>query len=128
MALSISTITLTTTARDALRDALLAAIDAGTGAVLELRDNATPGAGTLLCSIPLDTTASFTASSPGLLTCDVSPIPSDTSADATGVPLSWQLKTQTGGTVIAQGAIAGGDTINSGQPVNLTSFTITISA
>jgi hypothetical protein len=127
MALSLSTIILTSSTRNSLATSLLALIDAGTGAVLELRDNATPGAGTLLASIPLDTTASFTVSG-AVLTADVSPVPSDTSADASGVPLSWQLKTQTGGTVIAEGAVSGGDTINSGQPVNLTSFTITIGA
>lgn len=127
MALSISTVVFPTVTRDSLRDKLLADIDAGTGPVLELFDNATPGSGTMLARIPLDTTASFTTSSPGLLTCDVSPVPTVNGA-ATGVPLSYQLKTQTGGTVVAQGAISGGDTINSGQPVNLTSWTITISA
>jgi hypothetical protein len=63
-----------------------------------------------------------------VLTPQVTPPPSYTCAHASGVPLSWQLKTQTGGTVIAEGAVSGGDTINSGQPVNLTSFTITIGA
>lgn len=127
MALTISTIILTTAERDSLRDKLALDIDAGTGAILELRDNATPGSGTLLVTIPLDTTLAFASSSPGLLTCDVSPVPTANGV-ATGVPLSWQLKTQAAGTVVAQGAIAGGDTINSGSPVNLTSWTITISA
>jgi hypothetical protein len=127
MALSLSTVVLTSSTRNSLATSLLALIDAGTQAVLELRDNGTPGSGTLLASIPLDATASFTVSG-AVLTCDVSPVPSDSSADATGVPLSWQLKTQTGGTVICEGAVSGGDTINSGQPVNLTSFTITIGA
>lgn len=127
MALTVSTVIFTTATRDSLRDKLALDIDAGTGAVLELRDNATPGAGTLLATIPLDTTLAFASSSPGLLTCDVSPIPT-VNAVATGIPLSYQLKTQVGGTTIAQGAIAGGDTLNSGSPVNLTSFTITISA
>jgi len=106
---------------------LLADIDAGTGAIIELFDNATPGSGTMLARIPLDATASFTSSSPGLLTCDISPVPTVNGA-ASGIPLSYQLKTQTGGTTVIQGAISGGDTINSGQPVNLTSFTITINA
>lgn len=127
MALSISTVVFPTVTRDSLRDKLLADIDAGTGPVLELFDNATPGSGTMLARIPLDTTASFTTASPGILNCDVSPVPTVNGA-ATGVPLSYQLKTQTAGTVVAQGAISGGDTINSGQPVNLTSWSITISA
>jgi hypothetical protein len=127
MALTISTCVFPTVTRDSLRDKLLTDIDAGTGAVLELYDNATPGSGVMLARIPLDATASFAASSPGLLNCDVSPVPTVNGA-ATGVPLSYQLKTQTGGTTVVQGAVAGGDTINSGQPVNLTSFTITISA
>lgn len=127
MALSIATMVFPTAERDSLRDKLQADIDAGTGAILELFDNATPGSGTMLARIPLDTTQAFTASSPGLLTCDVTPIPTVNGA-ATGVPLSYQLKTQVAGTVCVQGTITGGDTINSGQPVNLTSFTITISA
>lgn len=128
MALSIATLVFPTVTRDSLRDKLLADIDAGTGAVFEIRDNVTPGSGTLLASIPLDVAASFTTGSPGLLTCDVTPNPADTSADASGVPLSWQLKTQTGGTVVAQGTITGGDTVNAGSPVSITSFTITINA
>lgn len=127
MALSISTVVFPTVTRDSLRDKLLADIDAGTGPVLELFDNATPGSGVMLARIPLDTTLSFATSSPGLLTCDVSPVPTVNGA-ASGIPLSYQLKTQTAGTVVLQGAIAGGDTINAGQPVNLTSWTVTISA
>lgn len=127
MALSIATIVFPTVTRDSLRDKLALDIDAGTGAILELFDNATPGSGVMLARIPLDTTLAFASSSPGLLTCDVSPVPTVNGA-ATGVPLSYQLKTQVAGTVVVQGTISGGDTINSGQPVNLTSFTITISA
>lgn len=127
MALSIATIVFPTVTRDSLRDKLQSDIDAGTGAILELFDNATPGSGVMLARIPLDTTLAFASSSPGLLTCDVVPVPTVNGA-ATGVPLSYQLKTQVAGTVVVQGTISGGDTINSGQPVNLTSFTITISA
>jgi hypothetical protein len=127
MALSLSTIIFTTTTRNSLRDKLQSDIDAGTGAVLELYSSSTPGSGTLLAAIPLDATQAFTASSPGLLTADVSPTPTVNGA-ATGVPLSYQLKTQSAGTVICEGAVAGGDTINAGQPVNVLSFTITISA
>jgi hypothetical protein len=87
MALTVSTVIFPTVTRDSLRDKLLADIDAGTGAVLELRDNATPGSGTLLATIPLDTAASFAASSPGLLTCDVSPVPTVNGA-ASGIPLT----------------------------------------
>lgn len=127
MALSITTITFTATERDSLALKLRQDIDAGTGAVLELRDNVVHGAGTLLATIPLNVTQAFVDSSPGLLTCAVSPVPTVNGA-ATGIPLTYQLKTQAGGTIICQGTVAGGDTINSGQPVNLTSFTITISA
>lgn len=127
MALSIATIVFPTVTRDSLRDKLIADIDAGTQAILELFDNATPGSGTMLARIPLDATQAFNPSSPGLLTCDVVPVPTVNGA-ASGIPLSYQVKTQTAGTVIFQGTVSGGDTINSGQPVNLTSFTVTISA
>jgi hypothetical protein len=126
MALSIATIVLTTSTRNALRDALLVAIDAGTAAIMEIRTGGTPGSGTLLATIPFDAT-SFTASSPGLLTLAGVP-KSDTSADASGVPGNYQVLTQAGGTVVYEGTITGGDTINAGSPVNVTSHTITIPA
>lgn len=125
MALALSTIVFTTTTRDALRDALETLINSGTTPVLELYTSTTPGGGTLLAAIPLNATDAVTASSPGLLTFVV---PQTVNGAATGTPGSWQLKIQSGGTVIAEGLTSGSDTINSGQPVNLTSWTITISA
>jgi hypothetical protein len=126
MALTIATIVFPTVTRNSLRDKLLADIDAGTNAVMELYSSATPGSGTLLAEIQLAATSAV-ASSPGLLTFTVPQ--SDASANAGAVTaLSYQIKTQTGGTVIVEGTVSGGDIINSGQPVNLTLFTITISA
>lgn len=125
MATTISTVTLTASTRNALATALLAAIDAGTAAIMEIRTGGTPGSGTLLATIPLQAT-SFSVSG-AVLTCLGVPL-SDTSGDATGTPGNYQVLTQAGGTVVFEGTITSGDTINAGQPVNLTSFTVTISA
>ena len=128
MALSFATISLPDATRNNLRDSLQALIDSGSGAIIELRTGGTPGSGTLLATIPLDSTLAFADGTAGQLVLDVSPIPSDSSADATGVPGNWQLLTQAAGTVVAEGTISGGDTINAGSPVNITSLTITIPA
>lgn len=126
MALSIATIVFATATRNTLRDALDTAINAGGATAPGLRLFTSNG-GTLLADIPLDNTDAFTASSPGLLTCVV---PQTVNGAATGVPTYWELVPQVGSSanLIASGTITGPDTINSGQPVNLTSFTITISA
>jgi hypothetical protein len=128
MALTFSTVQYTTSTRNSIRDHLQSLIDAGTAPIIELREGSTIGSGTLLATIPLDTTAAFTDGADGELVLDVSPVPSDSSADATGTPGNWQLLTQAAGTVILQGLMAGADTINSGSPVNITSLTITVAA
>ncbi len=122
MSLSLNTVVLTASTKNSFATSLLALIDAGTAAILELRDNATPGAGTLLATLTYPAT-SFSVSAATLTALGV---PLTNNAVASGIPLSYQLKTQAAGTVIVEGAVTGGDTINSGQPVNLTAMTITI--
>lgn len=123
MALSLSTIVYDTFTRNALRDALDTAINSGSAPVVMLYSS-TP---TLLATVPLDTTDAFTTSSPGLLTLNAAP--RTVNAVATGVPVTYELRIDApSGQIIATGTVTGGDTINSGQPVNLTAMTITIGA
>lgn len=124
MALSLSTVTLVAATRNSFANNLLSLIDAGTAAILELYTSATPGSGTLLATLTYPAT-SFSVSGAVLTALGV---PLTNNAVASGVPQSYQLKTQAAGSVIVEGAVSGGDTINSGQPVNLTSMTITIGA
>lgn len=121
MALSLGTIVFDAATRNSLATQLLALIDAGTAAVLQLYVS---NGGTLLATITYAAT-SFSVSGP---TLTVIGAPLTVNAVASGVPTFYELRTQSAGTLIATGTVTGGDTINSGQPVNLTSHTITISA
>lgn len=125
MALALGTIVWADPTRQAMGNAVEALVNGGTDPVLELRDNATPGSGTLLASIPLNGTDAITSvSSTGLITFVV---PATVNGVANGIPLSYQLKGNASA-VIFQGTVTGGDTINTGQPVNLTTFTVQIPA
>lgn len=126
MATTITSVILGTPARNDLVDALNAAINAGTGAILELYEGGTGG--TLLAEVVLDATSAFGAGAGGVITLDVSPVPTDPTAAATGTPDAYRLMTQTGGTEVFTGAITSGDTINAGQPVNVTAWTINMPA
>jgi hypothetical protein len=124
MALALGTIVYDTFTRNALRDALDTAINSGAAPVLRLL---TSGA-VLLAEVPFDTTDAFTNSSPGLLTLNTAP--RTVNAVASGVPTNYEIRIDPGGAaqLIATGTVTGTDTINSGQPVNLTAMTITINA
>jgi hypothetical protein len=122
-----------------LRDARLDAIETilGTTPILEIRTGSAPAncaaadSGTVLATLnlPSDWMAAASGGSKAK-----SGTWQDTSADATGTAAHWRLKTS-GGTCKAQGTITatggGGDltldntSINSGQTVTITSFTIT---
>lgn len=120
MALSLSTIAFQASTKNSLATALLGLIDAGTAAILELYVS---NGGTLLATLTYAAT-SFSVSGAVLTALGV---PLTNNAVASGVPTYYKLLTQSAGTFIADGTVTGGDTINSGQPVNLTSMTITIS-
>lgn len=125
MALSLSTIVLADATRQAFGNALETIVNGGTDPVLELRTGGTPGSGTLLATIPLNGTDAITSvSSTGLITFVV---PATVNGAASGIPGNYQLKGNASA-VVCEGTVTGGDTINSGQPVNLTSFTIQIGA
>jgi hypothetical protein len=130
MALKISTL-----ARNAMLDALAAQVDAGTGAVIEIRTGSPPAnttdadTGTLLATCLMSTTA-FVAADTG--TIEENPITADTSGDATGTPGHFRVKTQAGGTVVLQGSagVSAGDLsfsagISLGGTVTVTNFAIT---
>jgi hypothetical protein len=121
MALALGTIVYQAGVRNALATALLAAIDAGTAAIIELY---TSNGGTLLATITYAAT-SFSVSG-AVLTC--LGVPLTQNAVASGVPTYYKVLTQSAGTFLFDGTVTGGDTINSGQPVNLTAMTITIGA
>lgn len=91
--------------------AVAAAIDAGTAAVLEIYSGTLPanadasGAGltllaSLLCSATFASGQSDTGSGTRITAATIT---ADSSADATGTATTWRIKTQTGGTVVAQG-------------------------
>jgi hypothetical protein len=118
------------------------AIDAGTAAVIEIYSGSVPAdadasaAGlTLLASLTCNATAfsGFSDANPGGRATFAS-ITSDSSADATGTASCFRIKTQTGGTVIAQGTVGTSSadlilntvSITSGSTVSITSATITL--
>ena len=124
-------------------DAFTTALDAGTQAVLEIYSGTVPadadasGAGlTLLASLPMTANPSFGAATdlnPGArITANT--ITADSSADATGTASCFRMKTQTGGTVCAQGTVgtASADmilntvSITAGSTVSVTSATVTL--
>lgn len=119
-------VTYTTAVKNARLDAVVSQI--GSTGVLEI---GTTGMGTVLATIPLNSTAG--TSSGGVLTFSGFP-KSDTSADATGTAAAARIRTATGGTDIVTGLTVGtsGSDINldstsitAGQTVTITSATIT---
>lgn len=89
---------------------LAAAIDAGTAAVIEIYNGTVPSnadaaeGNTLLASLTCSATAfSGYSDTTTAARATFAAITSDSSADATGTATHFRIKTQTGGTVIAQG-------------------------
>ena len=90
-----------------------AAIDAGTAAVIEIyaglvpaNADAAPSSPTLLASLTCSATAFSGFSDTGTAgRATFASITSDSSADNTGTAAYFRIKTQTGGTVIAQGTV-----------------------
>lgn len=119
---------------------LAEAIDAGTAAVIELYAGSVPAnadasaAGlTLLASMTCSATAFSGYSDTGTAgRATFAAITSDTSADATGTASCFRIKTQTGGTVIAQGTVGTSSAdlimntvaVTAGSTVSITSGTI----
>lgn len=120
-----------TTLRNAMLDAITTAI--GSNGLLRIYDGSRPASGgaatTLLAELALSATAAGAASS-GVLT--LSAITQDSSANATGTATWFRIVTS-GGTFVIDGSVgtSGSDlnltttSIVSGQPVSVTSFTIT---
>jgi hypothetical protein len=120
-----------TTLRNAMLDAITTAI--GSNGLLRIYDGSRPASGgtatTLLAELALSATAAGAASS-GVLTLNA--ITQDSSANATGTATWFRIVTS-GGTFVIDGSVgtSGSDlnltttSIVSGQPVSITSFTIT---
>lgn len=97
----------------AMLTALGTAADAGTAAVIEIYSGSIPanadaaiGAATLLASLTCSANISAGISDTGSAArMTLAAITSDTSADATGTASFFRIKTQAGGTVIAQGTV-----------------------
>jgi len=135
---------LTAATRNAMLDAVTAALDGGAGPA-EIRiysgtqpanaDTALSG-NTLLATLVLSDPSAPGAAS-GTLTLDVTPVPEDTSADATGTATFARVTTSAGTAIFDCDvtATAGGGTIELnttaivvGGPVRITAFTISIPA
>jgi hypothetical protein len=130
--------------RNSMLDTLNTALNAGTGpAEIRIYSGSQPAnantalsGNTLLATLVLSDPAAPAAAS-GVLTIDVTPVPEDTSADATGTA-SFARVVDSAGTVVFDcdvTATGGGGTIElntvsivAGGPVRITSFTITIPA
>jgi len=124
--------------RDDMMDQITANIDAGTAGYIEIRSGTQPAdadtavTGTLLATLTLDATASFGASSNGVITLDATPAISAT-AVATGTA-SWARVFSSAAASILDGSVgtAGTDfiitstSITSGQTVTLTAGTLTL--
>lgn len=122
--------------------ALGTAFDAGTAAVIEIYDNtsgvpadadASIGSAVLLATLTCSATSfsGIADDTPGALaTFDT--ITSDSSADASGTAAFFRIKTQSGGTVCAQGTVGTSSadlilntvSITSGSTVSITAATI----
>jgi hypothetical protein len=126
---------------DAVRNARLDTITtaASTAAYLQVWDGALPAtpatapAGTLLASMALSNPIAPGASG-GVLTIDVTPVPTDSSANAAGTPTFCRIATTETGTTtgivqmsagVGSGDISFSAAITSGGTVTLTSLTIT---
>lgn len=125
----------------AMATAALAAMDAGTAAVIEIYAGAiptyadtTPVSPTLLASLTCSVTSAVAATNGinGRLTFNA--ITPDSSADATGTAAYYRIKTQTGGTTICQGNVGVGTfdlvlnttSITAGSTVSVTSASIDV--
>lgn len=125
------TIAYSTTVRNAMLDAITAAI--GANGLLRIYDGSRPASGgaatTLLAQLALSATAAPAASG-GVLTFNA--ITQDSSADATGTA-TWFRVTTSGGTFVIDGSVGTSSsdlnltttTITATQPVSVTSFVIT---
>jgi hypothetical protein len=124
-----------------LATALEGQIDAGTAAVIEIYAgavpadcDATPSSPTLLASLTCSATFGSVAGSGNNGRITAAAITSDTSADATGTAAYFRIKTQTGGTAVAQGLVGTTATslilnttaITAGSTVAITSATIDV--
>ena len=97
----------------AMITAFATAADAGTAAVIEIyagavpaNADATPSSPTLLASLTCSASISSGISDTGTAArLTFAAITSDTSADNTGTAAYFRIKTQTGGTVVAQGTV-----------------------
>lgn len=116
-------IQLNTATRNAMLDALAAAVDAGTGAIIEVYTGSPPGianaaSGTKLATLTMTAAAAFSAASSGVL--QEATITSDSSGDATGTPQYFRVLTQSGGTAIIEGdAAVGSGSLNFSAGVTL---------
>lgn len=95
----------------AMATAILAAIDAGSAAVVEIYSGTAPVdadasiTGTLLASLVCSSTSGTVAASGNNGRITFAAITPDSSADATGTATHFRIKTQTGGTVTLQGSV-----------------------
>lgn len=127
----------TDTVRNARLDAVTTA--ASTAAFLQVWDGALPAnansapAGVLLASMGLSNPIAPAASG-GVMTIDVTPVPTDSSANASGTPTFCRIATTETGTTtgvmqcsagVGSGDISFSAAITSGATVTLTSLTIT---
>lgn len=120
---------------------LKTAIDAGTGAIIQIRTGAAPGpdnaaTGTLLAELAMSATAfgAVTDANPHAQMVAAA-ITDDAAADATGTAGHWRILTQAAGAAVMEGtcgiAASGADMIfdsvdiTAGSRVSITSFTIT---
>lgn len=124
-----------TTIRHAMLDAITTA--AGNGALLRIYDGTRPATGgtatTLLAELTCGTPFAAAAGTPTTGRLDLSAITQDSSANATGTATWFRIVKSDGTTHVLDGSVgtSGSDlnltttAIVSGQPVSITSFTIT---
>lgn len=131
---------ITNTVAQSLATALETAIDAGTAAVIEIYNGTAPvdadatESNTLLASLTCSGTFGTVSGSGNNGRITAGSITSDTSADATGTATHFRIKTQTGGTVVAQGTVGTTSadlilntvSITAGSTVSITSATIDV--
>ncbi len=95
----------------AMASAILAAMDAGTAAVIEIYSGTAPAdcdasiTGTLLASLTCSATSGTVAASGNNGRITMAAITPDSSADNTGTASHFRIKTQTGGTAVLQGSV-----------------------
>lgn len=133
---------LTNAVTAAMAAAINTAADAGTAAVIEIyagavpaNADASPSSPTLLASLTCSATWSSSISDTGSASrITLASITADSSADNTGTAAYFRIKTQTGGTVVAQGTVGTSSadlilntvSITSGSTVSITAATIDV--